>query len=63
MRATLDVVALLDHSDHVAGRLCPCGSEPVRDLAEPSRVAYLHLRPIPIVARRRPTPFVGGPQP
>ena len=44
---TVHVVGLLDHSDHRAESRCPCGPEPVRDLAEPSAVVYLHRRPIP----------------
>jgi hypothetical protein len=66
------VVALFDHSDHRADSRCPCGPEPVRDLAEPAAVVYLHRRPIPEVSAvrradsRRPVPSVaastaGGP--
>jgi len=42
----LHIVGLLDHSDHRADSRCPCGPEPVRDLAEPAAVAFLHRRPI-----------------
>lgn len=43
---TLHIVGLLDHSDHRADSRCSCGPEPVRDLNEPSAVAFLHRRPI-----------------
>jgi hypothetical protein len=46
-RAPIHVVGLLDHSDHRADSRCPCEPEPVRDLAEPAAVVYLHRRPLP----------------
>lgn len=56
MRPALHIVALLDHSDHRADRLCSCQPEPVRDLAEPSRAAYLHRRPVPALPDKREDP-------